>query len=275
MSVSRAPNGRRHLPGRLSGRSKGQPEKAVTPSVKGVAFYDLDGTLVDLNLVHAALFLLANLGEWSGRLKYLASFAMRLPRLYMAEQSDRRLLNAVLFEAFKGVSRDRLEILGEEYCERILLRRFYPQAREIVEANRAVGLEAVLVTGSPDFIIAPLAERLKIRDFAANRLVFSGGLATGRLHAPVMAGEDKAEWCDGYAASHGLSLDSCWGYADSYYDLPFLALVGHAVAVNPDRRLAAAARARRWPILSFAKPQTIRGRVGLDWQSFNREIGGQ
>jgi len=275
MSVSRAPKTRGQPPDRLSGRSRRPPRKAVTPSAKGVAFYDLDGTLVDLNLVHAALFLLANLGAWSGRLKYLLGFAARLPRLYMAEQGDRRLLNEVLFEAFKGVSRDRLETLGEEYCERVLLRHFYPQAREIVEANRAIGLEAVLVSGSPDFIIVPLAERLSIHDFAANRLVFSNGVATGRLHAPVMAGEDKAEWCKAYAASHGFSLDLCWGYADSYYDLPFLAIVGHPVVVNPDRRLAATARSRHWPIVSFSKPQTMRGRVGLDWHSFKNAIGGR
>jgi len=274
MSVSRAPRSRGQPPNRLSSRSRRQPSKAVTNPAQGVAFYDLDGTLVDLNLVHAALFLLANLGEWSGRLKYLLGFAARLPRLYMAEQNDRRLLNTVLFQAFKGVSRDRLEILGEEYCERVLLQRLYPQARELLEANRAIGLDAVLVSGSPDFIIAPLATRLCIRDFAANRLVFSGGLATGRLRAPVMAGDDKAEWCEAYAASRRLSLDSCWGYADSYYDLPFLAIVGHPVAVNPDRRLAAAARSRQWPILSFSKPQTMRGRVALDWHSFKSAIGG-
>ncbi len=270
MSVSRA----RRARGQASDRLKRPSAKAVSHLVSGVAFYDVDGTLVDLNLVHAALFLLANIGEWGGRLKYLLGFAARLPRLYRAEQRDRRLLNEVLFEAFKGVSRDRLEILGDEYCERVLLTHLYPQAREMIEANRDAGLDAVLVTGSPDFIIAPLARRLNIRDFAANRLVFNNGLATGRLHAPIMAGEDKAEWCESYVASRGLSLDSCWGYADSYYDLPFLAAMGHAVAVNPDRRLVAAARIRQWPVVSFTRPQTTRGRAGLDWQSFTGAAGG-
>ncbi|HLX38792.1 MAG TPA: hypothetical protein VKR29_13365, partial [Candidatus Binataceae bacterium] len=71
------------------------------------AFYDLDGTLVDLNLVHITLFVLANLGEWTNRLSYIAAFAARAPRLYLAEQQDRRKLNILMFEAFRGVSRDR------------------------------------------------------------------------------------------------------------------------------------------------------------------------
>ena len=63
----------------------------------------------------------------------------------------------LLFAAFKGVSRDRLDSLGEEYCDRMLVSHLFPHALEMVEANRAAGLEPVLVTGSPDFIVAPLA----------------------------------------------------------------------------------------------------------------------
>src|SRR5277367_3932396 len=230
--------------------SKAHAAKALK---RRVAFYDLDGTLVDLNLVHAAVFTLANVGEWTGRLSYLLGFAARIPRLYVAESRDRRLLNTVLFEAFKGISRDRLFSLGEEYCERILIGHLFPRAVGLIEANREAGIEPVLVTGSPDFIVAPLARHLGIADFAANRFVFSRGRATGRLAEPVMAGDEKTEWCADYAAAHGLDLTDCWGYADSHYDTSFLAALGHPVAVNPDRRLRAAALSRQWPVLHFEK----------------------
>jgi alcohol-forming fatty acyl-CoA reductase len=231
--------------------SNGHGPKAIKAPRRRAAFYDLDGTLVDLNLVHAAIFTLANVGEWTGRVSYLLGFAARIPRLYIAEQRDRRLLNTVLFEAFKGVSRDRLFSLGEEYCERILVGHLFPRAVELIEANREAGIEPVLVTGSPDFIVAPLARHLKIADFAANRFVFSRGRATGRLAEPVMAGDEKAVWCADYASAHDIDLADCWGYADSHYDTAFLAALGHPVAVNPDRRLRAAALSRQWPVIHF------------------------
>jgi fatty acyl-CoA reductase len=221
--------------------------------VPGAAFYDLDGTLADLNLVHAALFILRNLGEWHRRVSSIATLAASAPRLYLAERKDRRLLNEVLFESLKGVSSDRLIELGQEYCDRMLIEHLYPSAIELVEANRKIGLEPVLVTGSPDFIVAPLCRQLGIRDFAANRLIISRARATGRLMQPVMAADEKADWCGNFAAQHNLDLRKCWGYADSYYDLPFLIALGHPVAVNPDRKLRAAAMSRQWPILRFDK----------------------
>jgi fatty acyl-CoA reductase len=221
-------------------------------SHRAAAFYDLDGTLVDVNLLHATAYMLANVGEWKGRFTHLATLALRLPRIYAAERHDRRLLNVTMFEVFKGISRDRLMVLGEEYCERVLMNRFYAQALDLLEGNRAAGLKPVLVTGSPDFVVAALARRLGVEVFAANRLAFSRNLASGRLREPIMAGEEKARWCEEYAGGQGLRLKDCWGYADSYYDLPFLTALGHPVAVNPDRRLEATARDRQWPIIRFA-----------------------
>ena len=40
-----------------------------------------------------------------------------------------------------------------------------------------------------------------------------------------------------------------------------LEIVGHPVAVNPDRALAKVAKEREWEILNFTKPVRIRDRV--------------
>lgn len=46
-----------------------------------------------------------------------------------------------------------------------------------------------------------------------------------------------------------MRLSECYGYSDSYYDLPLLESVGHPHAVNPDPRLQVVAAGRRWPIV--------------------------
>jgi fatty acyl-CoA reductase len=241
----------------------------VPPATRRRAgFYDLDGTLVDLNLVHVAAFAMANLGEWSGRISYLLGFVARIPRLYLAERQDRRLLNTVLFEAFKGISHDRLFSLGEEYCERVMLNHLYPRAVEMLEANRAEGIEPVLVTGSPDFIAIPLSRHLGIEHVASNRLIFSRGCATGRLAEPIIAGDDKALWCTGWALENQIDLADCWGYADSHHDIAFLSAMGHPVAVNPDHKLHAAATSRQWPVIRFKANKEMKSE-----NNFGDEIG--
>src|SRR5260370_11719184 len=144
------------------------------------------------------------------------------------------------------------------------MRNLYPRAIELSEANRSAGIGAVLVTGSPDFIVAPLARHLEIADFAANRLVYSRGLATGRLATPVMATDEKAVWCAQYAAERDINLSDCWGYADSHYDTAFLAALGHPVAVNPDRKLRAAATHPQWPVIRFEKNPSPQDREFAD-----------
>jgi len=65
-------------------------------------------------------------------------------------------------------------------------------------------------------------------------------------------GEGKAAAVRELAAAEGFDLAECTAYSDSYTDVPFLEVVGHPVAVNPDRRLRRIARDRDWPVLNFA-----------------------
>lgn len=146
---------------------------------------------------------------------------------------------------------DRLYSLGEEYCQRVLSHRLYPQALDLLQANRVAGLEPVLVTWWPDFIVAPIARRLEVKNFGASRLVTLGNRATGHVASPIIASSGKADWCRTYIREHGLDPDRCWAYADSFDDLAFLSVVGNAVAVNPDPRLLSGAAARGWPVLRF------------------------
>jgi len=222
-------------------------------SPRRAAFYDLDGTLADCNVLHAYWFYAVRVPGFTERLTRVTGLALNLPLYIGAELIDRRLFNEQFFRAYAGLSRDRLEQLGEHFVHDVLRPRLFRQARDLLEGNRAAGYEPVLITGSPEFVVAPLARELGVSHVAANRLLFRAGRATGRLQPPVLAGAEKARWMRDFAARQDIDLARSLAYADSAADLPMLLEVGRPHAVNPDVQLRAAARAYRWPTLRFAR----------------------
>ncbi|HUG85076.1 MAG TPA: hypothetical protein VMM13_10950, partial [Euzebya sp.] len=57
------------------------------------------------------------------------------------------------------------------------------------------------------------------------------------------------------ATEQGYDLAQSYSYSDSASDLPMMQMVGHPVAVNPDRPLMAIAHRRGWPVVEFNRTQ--------------------
>jgi len=215
------------------------------------AFYDLDGTLVRTNLVHAFAFTARN---QQGVLKSLAKTVTTLasvPMFLAADFWNRRLFNDLFFVRYKGESEDRLRAMAQELFDSVLKDAIFPGAYELIDKSRQLGLRQVIVTGALDLTVQPLARHLKIDDYVTNRLEFVDGYATGRLLPPIMAAATKASWMRIYAEKENLNLSDCYGYSDSLSDLPMLSVVGHPTAVNPDIRLRSTALQHDWPVLDL------------------------
>lgn len=226
-----------------------------TPSsgraVRAAAFYDMDGTLVRTNLVHAYFF---NSWNQQGLLKSVfkaASTLVSVPLFMAADAFNRRLFNDLFFTRYKGESEERLRYLSEELFENVIKPSIFPGAYQLIEKSRQLGLRQVLVSGALDLTVAPLARHLRLDHVVTNRLEFVDGYATGRLLPPVMAAATKASWMRTYAERENLNLSDCYAYSDSMSDLPMLSVVGHPTAVNPDFRLRNTALQHDWPILDL------------------------
>lgn len=215
------------------------------------AFYDLDGTLVRTNLVHAFAYNARNqAGVVKSMVKTVATLAS-VPMFMAADFYNRRLFNDLFFVRYRGESEDRLRYLSQELFDTVLKPSIFPGAYELIDKSRQLGLRQVLVTGALDLTVQPLARHLKIDDYVTNRLEFVDGYATGRLLPPVMAAATKASWMRIYAEKEKLNLSDCYSYSDSMSDLPMLSVVGHPTAVNPDIRLRNTALQHDWPILDL------------------------
>jgi HAD superfamily hydrolase (TIGR01490 family) len=215
------------------------------------AFYDLDGTLVRTNLVHAFAYNAKNQQGLIQSVIRTATTLASVPLFAAADFYSRRLFNDVFFRRYKGESEDRLRFLSEELFQNVIRPSIFPGAYELIDKSKRLGLRQVLVTGALDLTVLPLARHLGLDDWVTNRLEYVEGKATGRLLPPVMAAATKASWMRVYAEKEGLNLSDCYSYSDSMSDLPMLSVVGHPTAVNPDYRLRSTALHHDWPILDL------------------------
>lgn len=55
----------------------------------------------------------------------------------------------------------------------------------------------------------------------------------------------------GFAREMEIDLDHSFAYSDHHADIPLLESVGHPVAINPTKQLAACANERGWPLYRF------------------------
>jgi HAD superfamily hydrolase (TIGR01490 family) len=216
---------------------------------QAAAFYDMDGTLVSTNLVHSYLFTTSSEPSIARTIVKTADALIKVPAFFAVDQLSRVAFNKMLFAGYKGEYEDRLIELSEEHFDRVLKPNIFPGAYELIATGRKKGLRQVIVSGSLDFMVAPLARHLGIDDLIANRLEFRKGVATGELIRPILAGANKARFLQEYAERHDIDLLQSYGFSDSYSDYPMLAVVGRPAAVNPDWRLRRSAREFNWPIL--------------------------
>ncbi|MBF0304165.1 MAG: haloacid dehalogenase-like hydrolase [Alphaproteobacteria bacterium] len=210
-----------------------------------VAFFDLDGTLSSLPASEA---LLVGLMLREGHLgpNQMAAAALNHLRLLPLGFGVAMRLNKGYVA---GLAVERIEELGRRVADILIARHMRPTVLRRLDEHRAAGDIAVLITGSPDFVAAPLARALGIGHCIAT--VCPQGAGRFLAHPPSNQpfGGAKLELARAFCAERGLALNECAAYADSLSDAPLLAAVGRPVAVWPDICLRRLAEVRDWPIM--------------------------
>ena len=215
------------------------------------SYFDVDGTLVSTNLVHPTLYYLRNQATPLKTARHLGRALLKAPAMAVAEMRDRRMFNELLYSSYAGVSEDRMEVLSEEVYADVMKPNLFEYSRDLIRQSKRAGHRVVLISGALDCVLRHLADDLGADDVIGNHLVMKDRFATGKIRQPVVAGPTKARLIRDHAREHGLDLDDCYGYSDSYSDVPMLSVVGHPAAVNPDSRLRTLAQAYDWPVLSL------------------------
>ena len=189
-------------------------------------------------------------------------FAMQCAAYKLLDRINRSWFQTLFYTNYKGrhasFKRPFAEFVHREY----LRPRVRPQAREEVARLKREGYIVVLVTGSLDFLVRPLAMALGADVLIGARLEEDvHAVLTGRLDGEPVSDEEKAVRMRELAEDKGIDLQQSTAFGDGFADLPMLEAVGEPVAVNSDGRLASVARKRGWRTVRWAEPDGPRGQT--------------
>src|SRR5687768_11169519 len=177
-----------------------------------------------------------------------------------SEEKLERMRESVL-ALTKGWDQVRIREIVRETLEDVVEPIIYAEALELIEEHKAAGRRVFIVSASPEEIVAPLGEFLGVDEVIASQArVDADGRYTGEMERYAY-GPYKAEVMRERAAAEGIDLAASYAYSDSYTDAPMLEVVGHPVAVNPDRVLLKLARDREWEVRTFVRPVRLRDRM--------------
>jgi phosphatidylglycerophosphatase C len=153
-----------------------------------IVAFDFDGTLTWRDSFRAFLAWRAGPARYAAGLARLAPAAAR----YLVDHDRGRLKEAMIREFLGGGARARLEDEARSFATTASRRLLRPDALECWRRWRERGARLLIVTASPETMVAPFAEELGADMLIGTRLAFD---ATGRvagMDGPNCRGPEKA-----------------------------------------------------------------------------------
>ena len=227
------------------------------------AFFDLDKTVIaraSMVAFGGAFYREGLISRWL----VLRALYGQLVYLYIGA-SDARLarMRRSALALTKGWHQDHVQRIVREALAEVIEPIVYDEALELIRQHQSEGRRVYIVSASPQEIVRPLAEFLGVDDAIATRArIDEDGRYSGELEF-YSYGPLKADAMRELAEQEGIDLAESYAYSDSATDIPMLEVVGHPVAVNPDRALLKMARQQEWEVRWFVRPVRLRDRVPM------------
>ena len=213
------------------------------------AFFDLDGTLIDVNSGLMWARHERRLGNIS-RLEMLRVAVFGIGYRLAIVDVERVYAEAV--RRYAGVARAELDQRTRDWFRDEIVSHLRPGAAAAIEHHRRLAHRLVLLTSISGYEAQIATETWNLDAWLANDFpVDDGDRLTGELASPLCYGAGKVVYAERWAAAHGVDISRSWFYTDSYTDMPMLEVVAEPRVVAPDPRLKRVARKRGWPIVRW------------------------
>ncbi len=229
-------------------------DKSIMPNEKYIAFFDVDETLITAKSMFSFLKF-----YWMQRQKPLIGmsryFYYRI-KIMLSQfiGTKREIINKKYYLNFKDISHAELLAAGNSWWETIFSTRSVFNKFSLSELLRhqKQGAEIVLVSGSFDVCVKPIARLLNVKYCLTTELEIASGYYTGNINGLPNIGDGKKknilQFIENFEGFSG--LQNCYAYGDHLSDLPMLELVGHPCVIGSNKILLQHANKNGWKIFS-------------------------
>ncbi|MGB9378921.1 MAG: HAD-IB family hydrolase [Mycobacteriales bacterium] len=237
-----------------------RPARLAGP--RSAAFFDLDKTVIAKSSALAFGKPFYQGGLMNRRAVLKSSYAQFVFSVSGADEAQMQKMRDYLTAMCTGWDVSQVREIVAETLHDLIDPLIYDEAASLIEEHQAAGRDVVIVSSSGEEVVTAIGQLLGVDRVVGTRMVESDGRYTGEIEFYAY-GPNKAAAIRELAESQGYDLAESYAYSDSSTDVPMLEAVGHPSAVNPDRALRRVAVERGWPILAFARPVSLRSRLGL------------
>jgi HAD superfamily hydrolase (TIGR01490 family) len=121
----------------------------------------------------------------------------------------------------------------------------------VLNEHHKQGHKIVLLSGTFVDFLEVFGQRVGVDYVVGTHLEMTNGSYSGRIIQPLCFGENKAKYLAEFIKERHLEVDfsQSSAYADSIYDSSIFRMVGHPVAVYPDKELLTLAQKQNWEII--------------------------
>lgn len=217
-------------------------------NVRGLAFLDLDHTLLDGDSDSSFLDLLGREGVVG---EDVLAAKEPINAAYMEGRPWQTEYRALLRRIYAGLEVAPLEALARAHAEEHALPMLFEGARGLIARERARRDGLFLLTTTNQLVAEPIAALLELDGVLSTRLRTEAGRFTGEVGA-FCTGPGKREALEARCAELGVAPADCAMYGDGRSDMDALAAVGEPHAVHPNDELDRVAAERGWPVLDLS-----------------------
>lgn len=215
-----------------------------------IAFFDVDGTLVDGVVgLYASLRLVQHKVMKKRRVLQAIYFSIA----DLVVRQDVEAIYHIAMKDMAGWPLARIYELGKLSWERDSKPRMYQEGLEKIREHQRSGHRVILMSSAPYMVLDMMAQDLGLDDAYGVGPEAVDGILINQLRTPLCYGDGKVHYAHVASKKYDIPLSQCYFYSNDAVDLPLLYKVGHPCAVNPDKALQKIAAERSWKVVHWKR----------------------